>query len=518
MQAFVVPKEQLQPIDLVTPGFRGLNTAQSGSILSPAYCTQADNAIIDSTGRLAARDGVTDLTTTPIDPAVPVKTIFEYKKEDGTLVPIVSWDGGISSSLADPEGSDISGTIDDADGTWRFQNFNDLILGFQDGQTPIVFDGTGTFETITPSSGTAPTGEVALCAFGRVWAVDSDGQTIKYSATLDHLDWGGAGAGQIDMSNIWTQGTDVISALAEFNGLLVVMGRKHIVFFGDGNSGVLGISPTQLAVVDIISGTGCLSQYSMQPVGEADLLFLAPEGVQSLARVIQEKSNPITTLTKYVRDDLRGAVASEDPRLIRSTYNPTLAAYVLSLPASNQSWVLDQRRKWVDEDGTQLCTVTKWTIGFSAMYTQESNVLLVALEDGYVSQYSGANDRGTKFRFVYQSPWLDLGEQVGNYLKILKRIGAIIFVTNETSIVFKWSVDFRTDFRSAIETVEGDASAEWGEAEFGEDEFGGGLALRIIKKPARHKGQYYRLAIEADVEGEFALQQSEMFAKIGRLA
>jgi hypothetical protein len=48
MQAYVVPKEQLQPIDLVTPGFRGLNTAQSGSILSPAYCTQADNAIIDA--------------------------------------------------------------------------------------------------------------------------------------------------------------------------------------------------------------------------------------------------------------------------------------------------------------------------------------------------------------------------------------------------------------------------------------------------------------------------------------
>lgn len=518
MQAFIVPKEQLQPIDLVTPGFRGLNTAQASSVLSPAYCTQADNAIIDSTGRLAARDGVTDVTTTPISPAATIRTLFEYKKEDGTTVPIVAWPGGISDSVADPSGSDISGTVDDDDGTWRFQNFNDLVLGFQEGLTPIVYDGTGTFETIVPSSGTAPTGEVALCAFGRVWGVDSDGQTIKYSATLDHLDWGGAGAGQIDMSNIWTQGTDTVKAIAEFNGLLVVMGRKHIVFFGDGNSGVLGISPTQLAVIDIISGTGCLTQYSLQPVGEADLLFLAPEGVQSLARVIQEKSNPITTLTKYVRDEIRAGVAAEDVRLIRSTYNPTLAAYVLSLPDTGQSWVLDQRRKWIDEDGTQLCTVTKWTIGPTAMFSRESDVLLLSITDGYVSQNTGANDRGTKFRFIYQSPWLDLGEQVGNYLKILKRLGAIIFVTNETNIIFKWSVDFRTDFRSTIETVSGDSSAEWGEAEFGESEFGGGLALRIIKKPARHRGQYYRLGIEAEVEGEFALQQSEMFAKIGRLA
>lgn len=515
--AEIPPKEQLQPIDLVTPGFRGLNTTQAGSILSPVFCTQADNAIIDASGRLAARDGFTDLTSTAISPAVTVRTLHEYVQESGTLIPIVAWDGGIADDLADPEGNDISGAVTDADGTWRFQNFNNLVLGFQQGLTPIVWNGTGNFATIVPSSGTAPTGEVALCAFGRVWGVTTDNQTIKYSATLDHLDWGGAGSGQIDMSNIWTKGTDQVRALAEFNGLLVVFGVNHIVFFGDGNLGILGISPTQLAVVDIISGTGAVSQYSLQPVGESDLLYLSPEGVQSLKRVIQEKSNPVTTLTKYVRDELLGEVRQQDIRHIRSTYNTRLAAYVLSLPLTGSTWVLDQRRNWVDDDGDELCTITKWTVGPTALVTRRSTQLLASIEDGYVSEYSGATDRGDKFRFVYQSPWLDLGEQVANYLKILKRIGAIIFVTAETAIIFKWSVDFQTSFRSTTVTVAGDATAEWGEAEFGEDEFGGGLALRIIKKPARHKGQYYRIGIEADVEGEFALQQSELFAKIGRL-
>lgn len=511
------PKEQLQPIDLVTPGFRGLNTAQSGSILSPAYCTQADNAVIDSSGRLAARDGVTDITTTPISPAATIRTIHEYIQEDGDVEVIVAWDGGISNSLADPESSDISGAVTDADGIWRFQNFNNLVIGFQQGLTPIVYNGTGTFTTIVPSSGTAPTGEVGLAAFGRVWGVDADNQTIKYSATLDHLDWGGAGAGQIDMSNIWVQGTDQITALAAFNGQLVVFGKHHIVFFSDGNLGVLGISPTQLAVSDIVAGTGTISQYSLQPVGEADLLFLSSEGVQSLSRVIQEKSNPITTLTKYVRDDLMDGVRQEDAREIRSTYNPRTAAYILSLPTAGVTWVLDQRRRWMDEDGELLCTPTKWTIAPTALATRQSTQLLLSIEDGYVSEYSGQNDRGTKFRFIYQSPWLDLGEQVANFLKILKRIGAIIFVTAETTVIFKWAVDFKDTFRSTSFTVEGDTSAEFGEAEYGEDEFGGGLALRIMKMAARHKGQYYRLGIEADVEGEFALQQAELFAKIGRL-
>lgn len=512
------PKEQLQPIDLVTPGFRGLNTAQSGSILSPVYCTIADNAIIDASGRLAARDGVTDVTTTPISPVATVRTLHEYIKEDGSVELIVAWDGGISNSAADPEAADISGAVTDADGIWRFQNFNNLVLGFQQGLTPIVYSGTGTFATIVPSSGTAPTGEVALAAFGRVWAMMADNQTIKYSATLDHLDWGGAGAGQIDMSNIWTNGTDQVTALAAFNGQLVVFGRHHIVFFGDGNLGVLGISPTQLAVTDIVTGTGTISQYSLQPIGESDLLYLSDEGVQSLTRVILEKSNPITTLTKYVRDDLLDGVRQEDPRDIRSTYNSRIAAYVLSLPTSGATWVLDQRRRWTDEfDGSELCTPTRWTIAPTALVTRRSKEMYLAIEDGYVSEYTGSNDRGTKFRFIYQSPWLDLGEQVANFLKILKRIGSIVYVSAETAIVFKWAVDFNDNFRSLTVTVPGDVSAEWGEGEYGEAEYGGSLALRIIKKAARHKGQYYRLGIEADVEGEFSIQQAELFAKIGRL-
>lgn len=515
--AQIPPKEQLQPIDLVTPGFRGLNTTQAGSILSPVYCTQADNAVIDSTGRLAARDGVTDITTTPISPAATIRTLHEYMDEDGDVMTIIAWDGGISNNTADPEAGDISGAVTDSDGIWRFQNFNNLVLGFQQGKTPIVYNGSGTFSTIVPSSGTAPTGEVALAAFGRVWGVASDNQTIKYSATLDHLDWGGAGAGQIDMSNIWVNGTDVVKGLSAFNGMLVVFGKRHIVFLGDGNFGVLGISPNDMSVIDIITGTGLITQYSIQPIGKTDLLFLSPEGVQSLKRIVQEKSNPISTLTKYVRDDLLGGVRQEDPREIRSTYNPDLAAYVLSLPTAGVSWILDQRTRWVDDDGQELCTVTKWLIAPTALETLDNDDMLLSIADGYVSEYAGSDDRGETFRFVYKSPWLDLGEQVANYLKILKRLGAILFVTASTTIVFKWAVDFKEDFRSTFETVEGDASSEWGEAEFNDDEFGGGLALRIIKKPARHKGQYYRLGIEADVQGEFALQQSELFAKIGRL-
>jgi hypothetical protein len=516
--AKIPPATQLQPIDLVTPGFRGLNTVQAGSVLSPAWATIAQNSIIDSSGRLAARDGFTDVTTTPIDPAVTVRTIFEYVQEDGDVFNIVAYSGGISSSLTDPEGSDISGAVTDTDGTWWFQNFNNFVIGFQNGQTAIVWNGTGNFAAITPSSGTVPNGGIGLAAFGRVWGLASDKQTIRYSGLLDHTDWGGAGAGSIDMSNVWVDGTDEVTALRAFNGQLVVFGKKHIIFFGDGNFSILGMSPTNMAVTDAVVGTGCVSQWSIQSVGETDLLFLSRNGVQSIKRVIQERSNPINTLTKYVRDGLLTQLMAETPTLIRSVYNPLLGAYLLSFPTSSTTWVLDQRRRFVDEDGTEVSVVTTWDVAPTALLSNGTDLLYAAVADGYVSRYAGDTDRGDTFRWAYRSPWLDLGEDLANRIKILKRLGAILLVQADAVIVFKWGVDFKDQFRTLSREVAGDTSAEFGTGEFGEDEFSGALALRILKVPARHKGQYLRIGLEADVRGELAMQQAELFAKIGRLA
>lgn len=516
--AHIIPKYQLQPVDLVSPGFRGLNLVQSGSLLSPAYATEAQNAILDANGRLAARDGVTNVTTTPISPAVIINSLFEYNQEDGTTRTIVAYDGGISNDLADPEGGDISGAVVDTDGTWWFQNFNDKVIGFQDGRIPIAYTGTGNFAEINESSGTAPSGGVGLAAYGRVWGLDTDKQTIKYSALLDETAWDSSDSGLIDMRKVWTQGTDQVTALWAFNGALVVFGKKHIVFWVDGQGSAIGLDPVQMYVSDIVGGTGCISQWSIQPVGETDLLFLSPNGVQSIKRLISERSAPISTLTKYVRDELVSNSAAEQPEDIRSAYSPIHGFYLLSFPTSGVTWVLDQRRRYRDEDGDELSIVTRWNIAPTALVYRSDNTILLAITPGYVGRYIGDQDVGSSFRFIYQSPWLDLGEELANRLKMLKRLGSILFVRNETAIIFKWSVDFKDDFKSMTSIVSGDASAEFGIAEFGEDEWSGGLALRILKLPARGRGQYYRIGLEADVNGEFAIQQAELFTKIGRLA
>ena len=139
---------QLQPIDLVAPGFRGLNLSQAGSLLDPSFATRAQNAVVDSAGRLAAREGYSDLTTTDITGTPTVKSLWEYRDGAGTSEYIVAWDGGIGNSITDPEGNDISGSVTDTEGRWWFQNFNGSCIGFQDGQKPIVYTGTGNFATV----------------------------------------------------------------------------------------------------------------------------------------------------------------------------------------------------------------------------------------------------------------------------------------------------------------------------------------------------------------------------------
>lgn len=510
---------QLAPIDLVAPGFRGLNLAKAGALLDPSFATIAENCVIDDAGRLGARLGYSLDTTASLGADVPIKSIFEYIIAASTSQMIITWDGGISNSISDPGGNDISGAVDDADGRWFFQNFNNKVIGFQDGKQPIVYAGTGTFADIVELDGDAPTGGIGLAAFGRVWGVDADKTTIKYSALLDETTWAGEDAGIIDTHNLWIDGTDEVTALAAFNSALLIFGKRHVIMYIDGQGSALGLDPLTMYVVDMITGTGCLSQFTLQAVGETDLLFLSNNGVQSFSRLVNGKSNPIQTLTKLVRDQLVRDVAIEGVTTIRSVYSAVDGFYILSLPTVGISYVLDQRHNYTDDEQDAISLITTWTLAPTALVSRTNTDMLFGIDAGVVTYGGNTSDSGESFRVRYQSPWLNLGEEVANRLKILKRIGAILFVQTNTNIIFKWSADFSEDFKSVTESItDSDAASEWNIAEWGEGEWGGGLTLRIMKMPARITGQYFRVGVEADVDGQFALQQLELFAKIGRVA
>src|SRR5690606_109647 len=135
-------------------------------------------------------------------------------------------------------------------GNWQFANFGDAIYAAQEGET-LISSSSGDFATVVGND--VPSGNCLLSAYGRLWAADSNGTDLRYSALLDGDDWDGSDAGVLDLRNVWPE-TDTITALAAHNGLLVVFGRRNIVIYADPDGSALGIDPTAVAVSDLITG------------------------------------------------------------------------------------------------------------------------------------------------------------------------------------------------------------------------------------------------------------------------
>ena len=73
----------IQRIPLTVTGFIGLNKQSANSLLGPEWATRLDNAVIDSSNRIAARKGWSDETTTPA--GARIISGIEYQKHHDTV-------------------------------------------------------------------------------------------------------------------------------------------------------------------------------------------------------------------------------------------------------------------------------------------------------------------------------------------------------------------------------------------------------------------------------------------------
>ena len=77
--------KQLQPLSVAAPGFFGLNTQDSPVGMSANFAKQADNCVIDKQGRIAARQGHTQVSTsTGSLGSNPIEALHEHVAYDGT--------------------------------------------------------------------------------------------------------------------------------------------------------------------------------------------------------------------------------------------------------------------------------------------------------------------------------------------------------------------------------------------------------------------------------------------------
>ena len=369
---------------------------------------------------------------------------------------------------------------------------------------------TGTI-TATWSHGTAPQGNTALAAYGRLWVADTTNvkTTLYWSNLLDGTDFLNGTAGSLDISGILVYGNDEIVGLGAHNGFLIVFCKKNIIIFGDTDNNQQYLDPVNLQLVEVISGVGCIARDSIQNTG-TDILFLSESGLRSLGRVIQEKSTPMRDLSKNIRDDLVQILDAEIPSKIKSVYSEHDAFYLLTFPTSGKVYCFDARS--VLEDGSARATI--WNnMEFTNWLAFEDNIYMTHANG--LATYNGYQDNGSSYRLVYFTNYFDLGSSVQT--KILKRLAITIIGATGQDFVVKSGFDYSDQYNSYPLQVQIGTVSEYNIAEYNIAEFSGSTLVDNVRIPGSGSGSVLQLGFEADLNGgALSIQKMDVYVKQGR--
>lgn len=506
----------LQVFPLNLPGFNGLNKQARGSLLGPEWATRLENSVIDTSNRIAARNGWLDQTATPHSGTIKQITefnnagVFELIGVTDALAMVKSVNGGSTWTV-------VTNTATVTDANMQFVIFRNKLLGLQATGTIIIYTGTN-FTNLAAAS--EPQGGLGVAAFGRLW-VKKDATSLRYCALLNEADWTGTDAGTFDLTSVW-KGQDVISAIAEFNGSLVIFSQRSIIIYTDGSGSKLGMNPIQAYVSDTLSGIGCIARDSVTNV-KGDLWFLDSTGVHSLSRLVQTGTdNPLTNLSANVQDELKGFVAVSTAAAIRAVYSPKDRFYLLSLPAGSgttetgATFCFDTRGYL--QDGSARCTGI-WSqlvpLAYSVRDTSLDLIMVRRQSVGRVGKYSGFLDGASTYVMQYESGWTNLDQET---LKMLKRVGGLFFIQALTSVTFKWAFDFDETFSTGTVIYPASGTiAEWGTAEWGTGQWGGGVTIKDKHVGGTGTGKYIKIGFSVSINSStIACQQVSLYAKQGR--
>ena len=503
--------QPLQSINLVAPAFKGINTEDSPLAQDTSFAEIADNAIIDRRGRLASRKGNAVLTTDKTVLGTDyLSNIHEFYDSAGNEVIFSTGNNKImtgTTTLVDATPGSYTITAND----WKIFNFNDHAYFFQRGYEPLVYSNSlGAVTKMSSVAGASVTSaqyaNEAIGAYGRVWCVGNatNDNTIYWSDLLIGHDFSGGSSGSIDVSKAWPNGFDKVVSIAAHNGLLVVFGENNTLVYSGAES------PATMAIQDTIPGVGCVDRKSVQNIG-TDLLFLTQTGLRSLGRSIQEKSLPITDLSRNIKQELIANVLAKTES-VSTVYSPENYFYLLCFPDLNLVYCFDIRGTL--ENGAY--RVTRWpSVDFKSFHRDRNGDVYIGTTAG-LGTYNNYFDNGNIYRFRYFSPGLSFGDP--SKIKMLKKIRPTIIGGNNADIFLKWSYDFETatntsTFRTSSATPGFFGQSEYNVAEYSEE----GTVISRSSINTRGYGSVISVGLETDINGyALSLQEMNVLALIGK--
>ena len=508
--------EELLASSISAPGFMGVNTQDSSVGLESGYATRAFNCVIDKFGRVGARKGWlakhasnNDLST------ADVKAIAELIDNSGNSYIVFAGNNKlfklVGSTVTELTygGGGSAPTISDSN--WQMAALSGCLYLYQSGHDPLVFDpatSATAYKRISEKSGYLGTVQASNCvisAYGRTWSANtaSDKNTIQFSdLQAGHVLSTGT-SGTLDVSRVWPNGADEIVALAAHNNQLFIFGRRQILIYQGATD------PSTMSLYDSIPGVGCCARDSVAKTGN-DIFFLSDSGVRSIARTIQEKSEPMTDISANVRDDLVYDLSLETLANIKAVYSDSNAFYLITFPTSNTTYCFDTRTKL--QNGA--ARVTTWDLVPKAVFVNRSKEVLMGFA-GYVGYYTGNLDRTASYRLQYMSNYIDFGKPMN--VKVLKKIGFTLIGGNQAPVAVKYAFDYQPSFESRNIVMGNLSVSEWGIAEFGIAEWTAGVIFDNQRIQASGSGTVVQFGIETVIDNfELSIQKMDVFVKMGR--
>lgn len=507
--------QETQTVSLFAPAFNGVNTESSPVQLDPSFAVRANNCIIDREGRLGARKGLQTYIYGTVGASagvLPRMLHTHVATTTGAVTRFMSLDDGsivryTTSGSTDytPAGYTIVRDY------WQAVQLGTKSYFFCAQQEPLVFtEGDTTLETFTTAGGIGfQEASVAHSAFGRVWKANvsfTDSSTLWYSDLLNGLDYHHGSSGSIDLSTVWPNGKDSITAIASHNNFLIIFGRQTTLVYQGAED------PATMSLADIIPNIGCIARDSIQVIG-TDLLFLSDQGVRSLGRTIQEKSVAIGTISANIKSDLLDSIQIQnddhDLEGIKAIYSGRNNFYLLSFPEQKLVYCFDVRTRL--ENGAM--PVTTWGPVEHYAYTGSSGLSIASPDVGgkpSVFNYAGYRDPGfftaRGYIMEYEAPTMVFGD--AQRLKFLKKVGLVVSGEVGTNITLKWGYGYGESYKSktTVVSIDSDTGAQFGVGEYSIEEFNPADGPQSVKFTvnANGSGEAVRLGLSAEVKDGYS--------------
>jgi hypothetical protein len=482
------------------------------------FALEANNCVIDKFGRIGARKG---WTTTHANNATLgssyIESIGECVGTDGTHTLICAGANKLfiksGTTLTELTYGGGASTPVITSNNWQTATLNGVLLLFQEGYDTLLYDpstSTTQYRRVSEHatySGTLGKNHCGIAAYGRIWSARSttDKITLQWSDTLTFQKWTAGTAGSLNLYGVWPQGGDEIIGIAAHNNQLLIFGLRQILIYTGAKD------PSTMTLYDTIGNCGAIGRDTIQTTPD-DIVFLSAGGVRSLARTIQEKSAPISTISRTVNNDIQDYIRNENSSTtIKSVYSPIDSFYLLTFITSSTTYCFDMRVPFADGS----YRVTTWTGLLPRCYFYSTDRNLYLGLSGNVGLYSTYLDNASSYRMSWYGAWLDFGDPVKT--SILKKISMTIVGVQNQTIIYKWGFDYMSSTRFVTTVIPvGSSISEYNISEYGISEFSSNIVVRSVGMNIGGAGKVIQMGMECQVSGNpISIQRVDIFTKDG---